>query len=106
MLHHYRYWSFTFEWKLAGKHLVEDDAQRVEIALGLRLRAVGLLGRDVVGSAHDGALHRQRGERCCPRDPKVRNLHLPRLGEQDIRRLHIAVDYSASVSRLQSLGDL
>src|SRR5262249_33072096 len=56
------------ERQLTGQHLEEEDAERVEVALGGRLLAPGLLGRHVLGRSEHGALrrearvHRQVGE--------------------------------------------
>ena len=43
------------ERRAAGEHLVEHDAEGVEVAAGVDRQALGLLGREVGGRAHDRA---------------------------------------------------
>ena len=50
--------------RFAGEHLVEHDAQRVDVAAGIAALALHLLGGDVIGRAHH---LRKLGERQPPR---------------------------------------
>jgi hypothetical protein len=89
------------ERQLAGEHLEEEDAERIEVALRRRLLAPRLLRRHVFGGAEDGALrgesrvHRQVGE------PEVEDLDevLPAAArrEEDVVALQIAVHHAEVV---------
>ena len=70
------------------------DAERVQVAARVRLRTLGLLGREVGGGAHHGAdLREVRLRRCVERtgDAEVGHLHLAVRADQDVRRLDVAV---------------
>ena len=51
VLHRHADQGVRLERHLAGQHLVEQDAERVDVAPGVDLLAHRLLGRDVVGGA-------------------------------------------------------
>ena len=67
------------EGRPAADHLVEHDAERVEVAAGIDGEALRLLGREVGGGAHDRA---GLGQVCSvarahgPGDAEVGDLHL------------------------------
>ena len=98
------------EWQNTGEHLVERDAERVEIAAGIdrAVHAPGLLRRhvgqcagDLLGRGQALALTLQlRGE------TKAREPHLPVFaGDQDVGRLEVLVDQSTLVDPAQGRGD-
>ena len=90
------------ERQAAGQHLVERDAERVEIAAGID-RAVhppGLLGRHVGERAGDdlGRLGRLALARQARRDAEARQPDLPgRAVDEHIGRLDVLVDQAAPV---------
>ena len=97
---------------LAGQHLVEHDAGRVEVGGGRHRRAARLLGREVLRGAHDRAgLGHLRG--AVPRDPEVGHLQ-PRLvrlhllvgGDEDVVRLDVAMDDPVAVREAEGLEEL
>jgi hypothetical protein len=60
-----------------GHHLVEDDAEGVDIGAGVDHVALGLLGREVGGRAHDRAgLGETLGRVAGPGDAEVGDLDL------------------------------
>ena len=67
--------SFDAEGELAGEHLEEEDAERVEIALRRRLLAARLLGRHVLGRPEDRALGREARVHREVREAEVEDLH-------------------------------
>jgi hypothetical protein len=90
---------------VAGEHLVEDDADRVEIGGSGHLRAASLLRREVVGGAHDraGLGHLRRAG---ARDAEVGDLQ-PLFGaDQDVVRLDVAVDDPVLVREAERRQDL
>ena len=81
------------ERRATGDHLEEHDAERVDVAAGVDADALGLLGGEVGGRAHDRtglgqALLGVDG----PGDAEVGDLHLALVGDQHVARLHVAVD--------------
>ena len=82
---------------VAGEHLVEHDAERVDVGLAGHRLAERLLGRDVVGRAEHPAGQRQAflGQRAG--DAEVRDLRAALLAEEDVVRLDVAVDDLAVV---------
>ena len=93
------------EGRLADRHLVEHDAERVDVAPGVDPLALGLLGREVGGRAHDGA---GLGQALLgvdgPGDPEVGDLDLAVGGDQHVARLHVAVDHAVAVGEGQGGG--
>ena len=97
----------TGERRPAADHLVDHDAERVQIAAGIGLRALGLLGREVRRRAHhradlgevllDGGVER-------PGDAEVGHLHLPVVGDEDVRRLDVAVDHAVAMGEAEGGG--
>ena len=93
------------ERRLADRHLVEHDAERVDVAPGVDPLALGLLGREVGGRAHDGA---GLGQALLgvdgPGDPEVGDLDLAVGGDQHVARLHVAVDHAMAVGEGEGGG--
>ncbi len=94
------------EGDLADQHLVEDDAERVDVGALVRATAHRLLGGDVVGRPQHppGRGHPVLLE--LAGDAEVGQLR-PSLGvDQDVLRLDVAVDHLAGVGDGQPAGDL
>ena len=79
------------EGPVAGEELVEHAARAPQVGAAVHLRALHLLGRHVVGGAHDRARARGGGHREA-RHPEVHDLHRPVHGEEDVGGLDVAVD--------------
>ncbi len=81
----------------AGQQFVGDDAERVHVRRGRHGRAADLLRRRVSRSHHPHARPRQR--LCIRRlvleqdlgDTEIEQLHRPLAGDEDVRRLEVAV---------------
>ena len=98
----------------AGDHLVQHDAQGVDVGGGRHLPAVHLLGRHVGGRAHHLARHRDRPRRRSRRragEPEVgdhgsnRSVR-PGWDEHDVRALEVAMDHADPVGGGEGRGDL
>ena len=106
-LHHHRERVVGAEGERAGEDLVQDDAQRVDVAAVVGGFAAGLLGGHVIDGADDGAglgHGRPRLERA--RDAEVGDEGVPVAVDQDVLRLEVAVHDPGLVRRLERLGDL
>ena len=106
VLHRDRDLVLALERDLAGEHLVEHDAERVQVRLTGHGPAEGLLGRDVVGRAQHPAVRGQSLLVERAGDPEVRDLRRALLVDQDVLRLHVAVHDVAGVRRPERAGDL
>ncbi len=105
MAHHRQ--VLALERLVAGQHLVEHHAQREEVGPVVHLLALDLLRRHVVGRAEELTL---LGEVRAvePGDAEVRDLHPVVRGDEDVRRLDVAVDDPVRmrvVQRVPHLGD-
>ena len=89
----------ALERDVAGEHLVEDDAERVEVALPGDGVAERLLGRDVVGRAEHAPVGGQAVLVERARDAEVGDLGRALLVDQDVLRLDVAVDDAAARAR-------
>jgi hypothetical protein len=98
--------DFAVEGHAAGDHLVEDNAQRIDVRAGVRLPALDLLGTHVLGGADDDALprHRLGAERVG--DTEVHDAGVPVPVDDDVRGLEVAVDNSQSMGLGQSIANL
>ena len=104
MLHRHHHGGLPVEGHPSRHHLIHHDAQGIDIALGVAVAAPGLLrGRIVNGS------HRIRGIRVGGngfRDSKVRHLHFPFPGNNNILGLDVPVHNTVVVRHLQTGGHL
>ncbi len=76
---------------LAGQQLVEDDAQREEVAAPVDGLGPGLLGRHVLELPLERAGLRLRGLRRGLRDAEVAELDVALVGDQDVLGRHVAM---------------
>jgi hypothetical protein len=89
----------------ARQTLMQHTAKREHIRSRAQLRLPArLLGRHVLGSAHDraGLGHRRRAPaKATPRNPKVQQHHLPRIAihQKQIRRLDVTVNSTPVAGR-------
>ena len=92
----------------AGERLEEEAAERVDVGTSVHLVAADLLGRDVVDGAHQLAVGRAAvgGALGEPEVREVRVLAAALLVEQDVGRLHVAVDEPLRVRRVERVRDL
>ena len=92
----------------AGAQLEDDDAERVEVrSEGQRLPAPGLR-RDVVRRSQKGPfgllLDGGGGEQD-PRQPEIDDLDLAFVGDEDVRRLQVAMQDAAAVGGGEAAGE-
>ncbi len=103
------------EWRRAGQKLIQQHAQRVDVAPRVDILVVqlGLLGRHVLQRAHhrpETRVHRALGE---PLAGRLGHAEIDDLGDrpavigrdQDVRRLDVAVDDPLLVGVLDRLAD-
>ena len=83
----------------AGQHLVENDADRVEVGALVHLIALRLLRREILGGPKNGADLRHAGV-AGARDAEVHDLDVPVAVDHDVLRLDVAVDDAAAVRAL------
>ena len=88
----------------ARQHLIQSDAQRIDIALFVTVAAPCLLRRSIVDRPHDIGCDRVAGGGLG--DAEVRHLDLALLGNNDILRFDIPVDDVVAVGCRQSHRDL
>ena len=91
--------------KMAREHLIEHDAEGIQVTARVGIEALGLLGRDIVHGA-DGltaALFMDILERG---DAEVSDLDHVIVRDHDVLRLDVPVDDAVGVRVLQRLADL
>jgi hypothetical protein len=76
---------------LSGEHLVEHDAEAVEIGQSIDVLAATLLGRHVGERADDAAVARHALRPLRARDAEIHDLEQARIGEDQVRRLDVAM---------------
>ena len=95
------------ERRLAGQHLVDQDAQRVQVGLVADLGGpADLLGGHVGGRPQGPPGGRQGGGVEVLGDPEVGQLDLALAGDHQVRRLEVAVDHAVLVRVVQRVADL
>src|SRR4029453_7394116 len=94
---------------LAGEHLVEHAAERVDVGPPVDRRGLDLLGGDVVGGADPRAGPGQAAGRAEPLgEPGVGQVDVASFAlaaEQDVGRLDVAVHQPAVVRRVEGGSD-
>ena len=96
VLHRHRHRAVALEGDLAREHLEEHDADRVEVRPLVYPLALGLFRRKVLCRAEDGARLRHALV-AGVRDAEVGDLHGARVVDEDVLRLHVAVDHAVLV---------
>ena len=82
----------------SGRHLVEHDAQRVEVAAGVDALAPHVLRRGVAHRAHELAAGRDLREVVrLAQQAEVHDVHIVLGAEDDVLRLDVAVDHAEVV---------
>ena len=99
-------WGGDVERDPPGEHLVEDHAQRVQVARRADPPAGRLLGGHVPRAAQDVPGLGDGGGLGCPGDAEVRDLRVSGPREEDVAGLDVAVDDAPPVGRLQRLRHL
>ncbi len=94
------------ERRLAHEALVEDAAERVEVALPRRLRAFDQLRGEVVRGAEDLALRGQAGGVSRAREAEVGERGRTLAVEQDVRGFDVAVEDVLAVQRVEPAREL
>jgi hypothetical protein len=92
--------SFDLERHLPGEHLVEDDAQRVEVARSSHPLSRRLLGGHILRAAKDVSEIGDRGRLGGPSYAEVRDLDVTRVGDKDVAWLDVPVDDASLVGCL------
>ena len=94
---------------LSGQHLKQDDSQRVDIGTTIRLMRLALcqLGRHVGGRTQDLTVDRHRDlAGLATRQPKVRQLWLTMVIDQNILGFEIAMHHAGLMGVVQGIGNL
>jgi hypothetical protein len=97
----------TAERGRAGEKLVEDAGERVLVGAAVELPAADLLRGEVVQRPRQGA-GSGYGVACCELrgEPEVGEVAVARSVDEDIRRLHVAMDETAGVRGVERVRDL
>ena len=106
VLHRDRHLVLAGERNLAGQHLVQHDAERVEVRLAADVPSERLLGGDVVGRAEHTAVGRQSVLLERPRDPEVGHLGRALVVDQHVLWLDVAVNDVLGVRQAECARDL
>src|SRR6185295_12572976 len=100
-----RHGALALERDAAGEQLVEHDPDRVDVRRRADRVALGLLGREVLRRAHDGA-RLGHVRRSGARDAEVGDLGAPVGVDDDVVGLEVAVDDPAAVGEARGAQDL
>ena len=90
----------------AGQHLVQHDAERVEVGARVDLAPQRLLGRHVLAGAEHAAGLGQAGLLQRAGDPEVGHADPAVVADQDVAGLQVAVDAAAGVGGGEAVRDL
>ena len=93
------------EGRLSCEALVEDAAEGVNVALSRRLVALDQLWREVVRGAEDLAVGGEASRVRCAGEAEIGQRRSPAV-EEHVRRLHVAVEDSLDVERVEPLAEL
>ena len=96
----------ALEGHTAGEHLVEHDADGVEVGRWADGQSACLFGREVLRGAHDRAGLGHLGVATGTRDAEVGDLELAVGLHQDVLRLDVAVDHALLVRDAERREDL
>ena len=103
----YRVKAFTFPRTMTGQHLPRDETQAVDVAARVERRALDLFRRHVRGRSDRHAGHgelRVAGHRA--REPEVRQQRPVLWVDEDVFRLHVAVNDAHRVRRPERARDV
>ena len=94
VLYRHSHRRIAVEGHFARQHLVQHDAQGIDVGLFVHVGASGLLRGEIVHGAHDGLLllAHQRAAGNGLRNAEVRDLGRPVLGDHDVMGLYVPVD--------------
>ena len=106
VLHRHRDLVLAVERDVAGQHLEQHDAERVDVGLAVDVVAERLLGRDVVGGPEHAAVGGQALLVERAGDAEVGDLGRALLVDQDVLGLDVAVDDVAGVGGGERARDL
>ena len=106
VLHGDRHLVLAVERHVPDEHLVEHDAERVDVRLAVDVVPERLLGRHVVGGPEHAPVGGQALLVERARDPEVGDLGRPLAVDQDVLGLDVAVDDVARMGAAERAGDL
>ena len=95
------------EWRLSGQRFKQDATQRVDIRPAVHVRRAARLFRTQVSwRTEREPFTRERFRRPCRQmgDSEVGEQRVP-FAEQDVARLHVAVDDAVPMRKTESIGD-
>ena len=90
--------------QISGHHLIDRNAERIDVASLIAESPLRLLRRDIVNRSHRRGGHRLGGNGT--RNSKVRHLDLAIPRNHDVLRLDVAVNDVLFMRRLHALCDL
>ncbi len=95
------------EGRPAGEAVEDHAAERVDVGARVDRASFDLLGRGVVGRPEEEAGPRRRGRAHGLREPEVAQVDMTvRLGEEDVRRLHVPVHEPGRMGGIERAPDL
>ena len=100
-----RGFALAREWMAPGQQLVKQDAQRPHVGAVVELVTAGLLGRHVGERSETHAGPREVGE-LASGQAEVEDLHFVIVGDQNVRRLDVAMDDAELMGMSEAARDL
>src|ERR1700757_4739124 len=88
---------WAVEWELSGEHLIEGDADGIDVGAGVDWLPGDLLGRHIVHGPEDDAGSGELRAEFGKGQPEVEQLYLIVGGDHDVRRLDVAMNDSLLV---------